>query len=364
MAEDSASDQDKTEEATPERREEFREKGHVVVSREITSALLLMGTALFLSLYLPQMISSLQTTLKLFFEMAGRDEVSAKSVIGIGLKAWLGVLIVIVPIFLVDLFLASGSTLLQTRFNWSWEKLSPDFSRLNPLSGVVRMVNMQAAVELLKGLAKLAAVTIVSFLILKGEWTIVPGLMNASMLGAWGHWAEITKQLLWSVGALLVAIGGLDYFYNFMAMEKKMRMSKQEVKEEYKKREVDPHVKARVRRMQRDMVMQKTISKTKEATVIITNPEHYAVALKYELGMAAPIVIAKGVDFLAQRMKEVARENDIPIIENKPLARTLYKLVEAGQDIPESLYKAVSEVIRYVFQLKGIKIQPKTQRVA
>ncbi len=358
MAEDTQN-QDRTEEATPERREEFREKGQIAVSREVTSAALLMGAVVCLSFYLPQMVTSLETTLKLFFEMAGQVDVTPKSILQIAFKAWLGALIVIVPIFLVDIFVACGTTLLQTRFNWSWQKLTPDFSRMNPLNGIVRMVNMQAVMELLKGLAKLSAVFLVALLILKGEWAIVPSLMNASMMHAWGHWAEITRQMFWSVGALLVAIGGLDYFYNFMSMEKRMRMSKQEVKEEYKKREVDPHIKARVRRMQREMVMQKAIAKTKEATVIVTNPEHYAVALRYEMGMAAPIVVAKGVDFMAQRIKEVGKEHEIPIVENKPLARTLYKLVEVGHEIPESLYKAVSEVIRYVFQIKGVRMQPK-----
>jgi flagellar biosynthesis protein FlhB len=160
-------------------------------------------------------------------------------------------------------------------------------------------------------------------------------------------------MLFLSVAALLLLVGGLDFIYNYVQLERQMKMTKEEVKEEFKKREVDPQVKSKMKRMQRDMSNAKTVQAVTQATVVITNPEHFAVALQYELGMRAPTVLAKGQDHLAQAMKEAAREHEIPIVENKPLARTLYKMVEVGQEIPESLYRAVSEVIRYVFLLKG-----------
>jgi len=161
------------------------------------------------------------------------------------------------------------------------------------------------------------------------------------------------------VSVVMVAIGGLDYFYNWITMERRMKMSKQELKEEYKRRELDPQVKGRQRRMARDIANRKTLENTKQATVLITNPTHYSVAVRYEIGMTTPMVVAKGIDFLALRMRETAKGQDIPIVENRPLARTLYRLVNEGQEIPEDLFTAVAEVIRYVFRLKGIRIPRK-----
>jgi flagellar biosynthetic protein FlhB len=260
------------------------------------------------------------------------------------------------PILLVSAVIGTSVTLLQTRLNFSWERVKFDPTRMDPFKGIVRMVNMQAAVEAAKGIAKITAIGVVAYLVLKSEWYRVPGLMDLSFDAIWNYWGVITKDLFWGVALLMVGIAGLDYAYHFFTLEQKLKMTKKEVKEDYKKRESDPHVKARMRRMQRDLATRKVLEKTKKATVIVTNPEHFAIAIRYEIGMAAPIVVAKGVDFLALRMREVAKQLEIPIIENKPLARTLYKIVDEGQEIPESLYKAVSEIIRYVFKSKGISI--------
>jgi flagellar biosynthetic protein FlhB len=270
--------------------------------------------------------------------------------------AWLQLLYLIIPPFIVTTFSAAAVTLLQTQFNWSWQKLAPDFSRMDPIKGLAKMFSLGALLELGKSLAKVTGIGVVAWLILKSEWKIVPGLGNYPLTAAWQHFMDITRSMFWSVAGLMVFVGAVDYIYNFMQVEKQMRMSKQEVKEEHKKREVDPHVKARMRRMQREQATRKTLADVKTATALITNPTHYAVAIRYELGMAAPVVVAKGIDHLALKMREVAKENKIEIVENKPLARTLYKLVEVGQEIPESLYRAVSEIIRYVFNLRGIKV--------
>ena len=195
------------------------------------------------------------------------------------------------------------------------------------------MFSGQALMELVKGIGKMSSVGIVAYLILYSEWTKVPGLMQYSITKTWLYWADITEMLFWAVAGLLLLVAGTDYIYNFVTLEKKLKMTKQEVKEEFKKREVDPHVKAKIKRMQRDIAMSKAIQATETATAVITNPTHFAIAIKYELGMKAPIVVAKGKDLIAQRMKEVAREFDVPIVENKPLARTLYKLVKEGQEI-------------------------------
>jgi flagellar biosynthetic protein FlhB len=184
----------------------------------------------------------------------------------------------------------------------------------------------------------------------------MPSLIRYPVEYAWGYCGDIIISLFWSIIILTLAIGALDYIFSFISIERKMRMSKQELKEEFKKREVDPHVKSRMRRMARDMSMSKMLEETKTATVVVMNPTHFAVALRYELGMPAPVVVAKGKDFNALRIKEVALKNEVTVLENPPLARLLYRSVEVGKEIPESLYKVVSEVIRYVFKLKGKSI--------
>ena len=200
----------------------------------------------------------------------------------------------------------------------------------------------------------MAAVSFASYLIFS-EREAVPALIRLKITPSWMYWADIT-QSFWSVAGILLVIAIGDYIYNFFSLEKKMKMTKQEVKDEFKKRELDPLIKSRLRKMQRDLANRKTIESTSKATVLITNPTHYSIAVYYKLGSHAPSVIAKGVDELALKMREVAKANDIPIVENKPLARTLYSIVEVDQVIPSSLYKAVSEVIRYVFKVKGIQI--------
>jgi flagellar biosynthetic protein FlhB len=355
MADESADD--RTEEATPERRQEFREKGQVAVSKEITSVFVLFAGVVFMSNYITYLTDEIKRIWITQFQQVGNLNLNPENFLHYFHRTFIEVIVLIIPLFVVTGVVATFVTFAQTRFNFSWKKISPDFTKMNPLSGIKRMVGLQSVVELLKGLLKMTIVGTASYIILISEWNKVPGLMLYSIPQIWGYWASITKTLFWTVTGLLLFVGALDLAYNIFEVEKKLKMTKQEVKEEYKKREVDPHVKAKIRRLQRDMAMQQMLEDTKSATAIITNPTHYSIAIKYELGMPSPIVIAKGVDFLALRIREVAKENEIPLVENKPLARTLFKMVEIGEEIPESLYKAVAEVIKYVFRLKGTKLR-------
>lgn len=356
MADNEVGQEDRTEDATPERREEFREKGQVVVSRELTQVFILASTVIFFTWQIPAMLSTMERLFVTSFESLSTRRINEHNILDFATATWIDMLKIIIPIFGLVLVIAVSSTLLQTRFNWSWERMTPDFSRMNPWQGLLRMVSMQAVVELLKSTAKMLAVGTVAYLILQGEWVRVPGLMNFPMQATWAYWGSITKTLFWAVAGFLLVIAGADYLYNFISQERRIKMTKQEVKEEYKRREVDPHVKARMRRMQRDIVLKKTIEKTRKATVLITNPTHYAIAVSYEFGDPAPKLVAKGIDFIALQMREVAKEEKIPIIENRPLARELYATVEEGEEIPDKFYRAVAEIIRYVFKLKGRKI--------
>lgn len=356
MAEENDNDQDRTEEPTPERQEEFRERGQVAVSRELTSVIVLAAGVVTLSFITPLLINRLSRTMVSHFQQLSTLRIDKNNIHSFAQSAWTETLFIIIPVFLLTVLFAIFSTFAQTRMNFSWQKLAPDFSRMALFKGIGRMFSGQALVELGKGIAKMATVGLVSYLILKSEWAKLPSLLIFPLNSTWAYWASITKYLFWATSAVLLVVAGLDYFYNYIVYLNRIKMTKQEVKEEYKRREVDPQVKGRIRRMQREIANRKMIDKTKAATVLITNPTHFAIALQYDLGMSAPVVVAKGADFLALRMREAAKEANVPIVENPPLARTLYKIVELGREIPTSLYKAVSEVIRYIFQKKGIKL--------
>ncbi len=350
---DGGDNEDRTEEASDERRNEFREKGDIAQSRDVTQVFVLAALLLLFASYLSKLSTSLQLVMIEHFKPFDLSKLNEKTIYDHLMKVGGQFLVMILPLFAVVTFVAMFVTFSQTRLNWSWKKLAPQWSRMNPLSGLARMVNMQAVVEVLKAVGKMTVIFLMCYLILKSELRTAPGLLHMPFLKVWEYWADISHTLFWSVAGLLLFIGAGDFLYSYISLEKKLKMTKEEVKEEYKKREQDPHMKARMKRMQREIATSKTIAATKTATVVITNPTHFAVALRYELGMSAPIVVAKGQDFVAQRMKEVAKSEDILIMENKPLARTLFKVCKVGQEIPESLYKAVSEIIRYVFMLKG-----------
>jgi len=350
---DGADNDDRTEDATPERRDEFRERGDIAISRDVTSVFVLAAIMGLFGIYLTSLSKKLQAVMHQFFSEFDLTLMNEKSILDLFMNVGGQMIWMVLPFFAVAAATSTFVTFSQTRMNWSWKKLAPNFGRMNPFPGMVRMVSMQAFVEALKSVGKMVVILSISYAILKGEFRNAPELMNMPFKNVWAYWASISHSLFWSVLGLLLFIAVGDFIYSFISMEKKLRMTKEEVKDEYKKREQDPHMKGRMKRMQREIATSKSLSATKTATVVVTNPTHFAVALRYEMGMSAPIVVAKGQDFLAQRMKEVAKENGILIMENKPLARTLFKVCKVGQEIPESLYRAVSEIIRYVFMLKG-----------
>lgn len=356
--------EDKTEDASVERREDFRERGSVAHSHELSQVAGLAAIAIFLGWYAPQIVVRAEKILINNFKSIEHFRVNEKNLLSYLGSQWFEILYITLPFFLVAAFASSAASLLQTQFNWSWKKLEPDWSKLNPITGIGRLFSKEMVVGLLKTIAKLTAVSIISWLVLAGEWRKVPSLLHANYAASWMYWTEITQHLLWGVVGLMLFIGGADFLYNFITLENKMKMTKQEVKEETKQRESDPHVKAKLRRMAREIATRKTIENTRKATVLITNPTHYSIAIRYEMGMPAPLVVAKGVDFLALKMRETAKELEIPIVENKSLARAIYASVKEGDEIPAGMYQAISEIIRFVFKLKGISISKKPNKNA
>jgi len=362
MADQDASSDDRTEDATVERREDFRDRGQIALSREFTSVAVLASCVIAFTSGAPGFMKHMQRLFTTHFDQIVSVRIDANNIMSFLGNTWVDILKLCLPIFLITMVAASSITLAQTRLSWSWQRIAPDFSRLEPISGIARMFSSQAWVDVLKSLAKLTSVSTVAYLILRGEWSRVPELMAYPMRSSWIYWGSITKTLFWAVTGFLLVISGADYFWNFISLEKQMRMTKQEIKEDYKNREGDQRTKGKMRGMMREIANKKIIAKTKTATVLITNPTHYSIALRYSAGDKVPILVAKGKDFIALRMREVARDEKIPIIENVPLARELYATVKEGQEIPDKLYKAVAEIIRYVFALKG-RVLPKKRGV-
>jgi len=242
-------------------------------------------------------------------------------------------------------------------FLYNEEALEFDLERINPLAGLKRLVNFKALIEGLKSVAKIVLIGAVVYFVVRSQILQIPFLVNMSIEQILRFTGELTIKLLGSVGIFMGVLAASDYFFQRWDLEKQMRMTKQEVKEEHKSREGDPMIKARIRRIQREMANKRMMADVPKADVIITNPTHIACAIQYDpKSMAAPKLLAKGADLMAQKIKDIARENNIPIVENKPLARTIFKTMKIGHVIPRELFTAVAQVLSYVYKLKRKKV--------
>ncbi len=346
---------ERSEQATDARREEFRKRGQVAHTRELGGALILLVAALGLYVMGRFLFSNI---FELFNYTLGPDLVKnirhgeyADLLNFIGYKA----LIMTLPLVCIATILGVASSYIQFGFLQVEDAIVPDFNKINPLEGFKRIFSLRSFVEWLKNLAKMSAITIVLYFILKSEVTQIPKLMTFSIEQTLVYIGVVVFKLCFSIGLISLALALGDYFFQRWDLERKMMMTKQEVKEEVKQREGDPMIKARIRRIQREMANKRMMTEIPNADVIVTNPTHIAVALKYSADLPAPQVIAKGADLIAEKIREIAREHNIPIVENKPLARTIYKTLKLGQVVPRELFVAVAEVLSYVYKLKKRK---------
>lgn len=350
MAEEN--DSEKSEEATQTRRDDFRKKGQIAQTRELGTALVLLFGALAVyglsKAFLGQMVD-------LFHGMYGVNLVAAArsgDFLMASMVAGKTFAIVLLPVLGITVLVALGSSLIQTGFLQVEDALQPKFERLDPLQGLKRIFSLRSVMEAVKAIVKMGIIAWVTYMLMKGEAARIPMMTQSSIQELLTFMAIMTGKLLAIVGFSMLIIAAADYFYNWWDLEKRMMMTKQEVKEEHKSREGDPLIKARIRRIQREVANRRMMDKVPEADVIITNPTHIAIALKYDANLPAPQLIAKGADLMAERIKALAAEHRIPVIENKPLARTIFKTMKIGQVIPRELYVAVAEVLSYVFKLK------------
>ncbi len=347
MAFDSES---RTERATGKRRAEARKRGQVARSAEINAAAVFLGAFAFLALAGAFMQQTLLAALRFNLGAAGRLEVTATSLphyfaqnLGFFAKA-LG------PFLLMALAVALTAEIGQIGFVITPESLAPQWSRLNVFAGLKSLFSVRALVDLLRAALKLLLIGFVAYQTVAGEFGVIPLLADMD-LGSSAAWAMRTVlRLGWHVGLAYIGLAALDYAYQKWSYEKSLRMTKEEVKEESKQAEGDPMIRGRIKGKMRELSMRRMMAAVPKADVVIVNPTHFAVAVCYdERAMRAPVVVAKGQLLVAERIIALAREHRVPVVENPPLARTLYKLVEVGREIPAALYRAVAEILAYVY---------------
>jgi flagellar biosynthetic protein FlhB len=352
-----ADDQDKsqqTEEPTAKRLEQAREAGDVVKSTEVTAFILLGGGTLAIAMFGKYAAVSLARTLTTFIEQP-----DAMSLDGAGLSAMMRLLVpqiamALMPIFAVVTAAGIAGHVLQARPGFALDKIAPDFSKVSPLAGFTRLFGVEGWMNLLKGLIKMAIVGIAIWTQLWPERGGLESILGQSTAAVVGDMAHLLFKVLMASLISLGVIAGFDYFWQRMRWLSRNRMSKQEIKEEYRQNEGDPHVKSKIRQLRQERARKRMMTAVPTATVVIMNPTHYAVALKYESGkMAAPVCVAKGIDALALRIRAVAEENNVPVVENPPLARALHAAIEIDDPVPAEHFKAVAQVIGYVLRLQG-----------
>lgn len=345
---------EKTEQPTPKRRREARQKGQVVRSNDITSAFLLLFAFLGFNFAAPLcvdaikecMIALLGNRLEFDFTIAGIAALSRYIAVQFVLIIW--------PFLLVAFVTSLLSTFLQVGALFSSEPLKLKLSRLNPIEGFKRIFSRRALVELTKALAKVAVISTVVYFSLRQEAHVIPVLLELPLSSTANYIGNTTISVGIKTAIVLVFIGLLDYGFQWWEHQRNLRMTKEEVKEELKQTEGNPEVRARQRELQRAVTRARMMQAVPTADVVVTNPTHYAVALQYDSDkFDAPIIVAKGKGYLAQKIKEIARANDVPIVRDVYVAQTLYKTAEIGDEIPEELYQAVAEILAIVYRMQN-----------
>jgi len=345
---------DRTERATPKRRQEARERGQIPRSRELAGALSLLSVVVALWFLGPAIWEGLAQEMTHALQGLSRTDLHLTDIQSLIGSTLLRHLSLIAPVLGVALVIGVMANVLQVGVLFTTNPLLPRWSRLNPASGFSRLFSTQSAAELAKALLKLAIVGAVAFFNLRADANAVFLLGEQGVAPYFAGLSRMVGGLLGKSGLALLVLGGLDYLFQRWQHEQDLKMTKTEVKDEARQQEVDPKIKARIRSMQRDLSRRQMMAAVPQATVVITNPTHLAVALRYERGaIPAPRVVARGAGYLAERIKTLAREAGVPIVEDQPLARSLYRHVKVGEFIPAALYQAVAQILAYVYSLQG-----------
>jgi flagellar biosynthetic protein FlhB len=343
---------DKTEDPTQKRLDDAHDRGDVAKSQEINTWFVIAGGTLVLSTFSGSIGGGILMPMRNLIANSwmihadGPGLLTLAQSLAYALIAALGV-----PLLMLALAAIAGN-MIQHRLVWSGESLKPKFSKISPGAGAKRIFGKQAAANFGKGVFKVAALGAVMTAVLWPERHRLESMVRFDPAAVLGATTGLTLHLLGAVVAMLAVVAIADFFFQYRQWFERQKMSLQEMKEEFKQSEGDPHVKGKIKQLRHARMRKRMMAAVPKASVIITNPTHYSVALSYERGMAAPICVAKGVDNIAFKIREIAKANDVPIVENVPLARALYATVEIDQEIPVEHYHAVAEIIGYVLGLK------------
>ena len=350
--------EDKTEQPTGHRLEEAKDKGNVAKSRELNSVAVLIAGMIGLK----ATSGFFSKTINRFFVTTYKEssfmEITVQTFPGQVLDFMQFLAMLLLPVFVLIVLASLAANIGQVGFIFAKKALTPDFKKINPLSGLKRMFSARSLVEMLKGILKIAVLALIGYWVIAKYESAYLLLPNRSVSEIIGFLGTVLLDLTVKVGIALLVMAIADFAYQKYEHIKNLKMTKQEVKDENKQYEGDPMVKGRIRSKQQEMARQRMMQEIPEATVVVTNPTHIAVALKYEpeTNVDAPKVIAMGKDKLAQRIKQIARDNDVPVIEDKPLARSLFDACEVGDEIPMELYQAVAEILTQVYQANKKKV--------
>jgi len=349
-------DQEKTEQPTPRRLEKARNEGQVAKSTEIPSTLILLtslGVFLFGGSWMFWHLSDFMGGI---FRNAGTLRLDSASLQPFISQVFDYLLLILIPLMSAVFVAGIAGNLIQFGFLLTSKPFTPKISKFNPVTGLKKLLSLKSLAEVVKALAKFSFIGGIAYLLVRSDMENFPGLMQLSVSEILSFIGNVSFKICFYVCMALIVMSIIDFIFQKWQHEKGLRMTKQEVKDEAKQSEGDPKVKSKIKQIQMETARRRMMEQVPEADVVITNPTHLAIALKYEHEkMAAPQVIAKGADFIAQRIKQIAEENNIPIVEHKSLAQTLFKLVDLGDYIPIKLYRAVAEVLAYVYRMKEKK---------
>lgn len=346
-------DSDKTESPTPKRRADARKKGQVAKSADLLAAISFTVAILILYFYLAALWQGLtQHTINLWRHLL--TDVTPASFYALMMQQLEFLALLLLPIFLALLVTGVAANVVQVGFHFSSEAVKPQLDRLNPINGFKRFFSMQPYQTLLINILKLAFFGYIGYSVVARHYEELVTSLRLDLTQTGALFGNLVWELCWKLALAMLILGLIDYAFHKYQFEKKLKMSRQEVKDEHKQMEGDPLIKSKQRSLRQQRARARMMQAVPKADVVITNPTHLAIAIRYNAQeMAAPKVVAKGANLVAEKIKEIAREHKVPIIENKPLARSLYQQVEVDQEIPNELYAAISEVLIYVYRLNG-----------
>jgi len=345
--------QERTEQATPKRQEQLREQGHFLRSKEWSTLLVVMSSFIGLIIYKGAIAEHFKVLITQIFTLKRNALFHSDTMVLTLMQALKSSILLLVPFFALVMACVVGGSMLVGGAHFSQSALAPKWSRLNVFSGLKRIFSVNSLMELLKSCIKVTLVLFIAYLVISSHWQGLLALTAKRNLAAFEEAFAILQDALLFMGLALVLVSFIDIPYQFYKHIQESKMTKQEIRDEYKETEGKPEVKGRIRQLQREVAKRRMMSKIAEADAVIANPEHFAVAVKYDRGtMRAPIVVAKGRDLIALKIKEKAKEHHVALIEAPPLARALYYSTELDEPIPGGLYVAVAQVLAYIYQLK------------